>query len=54
MNIEYLLKILANRVAYLSPLRTSAEQAGDLEQIDRIDRELAEINTTINQLKSIQ
>lgn len=53
MNIEYLLKILNNRLAYLGPLRTSAEQAGDLEQIDRLDKEIAEVNLTINQLKSI-
>lgn len=53
MSISDLIALLKRRLAYLGQLRTSAVAIGDLAQVDRIDTESAETQSTLNQLESL-
>jgi hypothetical protein len=52
MSIPELISILQRRLAYLDILRKQAVPVGDLEQIDRIDAEVFEIQIAINKLQA--
>lgn len=53
MNIDYLITLLNNRLAYLGPLKVAAEQMGDLAQVDQLEKEMLEVSETIFKLKSL-
>ena len=53
MTIPDLIAMLKRRLAYLGQLRTSAAAIGDVDQVDRLDAELAETQATLNQLGSL-
>jgi hypothetical protein len=53
MSVSDLIALLKRRLVYLGNLRTSAVAIGDLEQVDRIDTESAETQSTLNQLESL-
>jgi hypothetical protein len=53
MTIPDIIAMLRRRLAYLGQLRTSAAAIGDVDQVDRIDAELAETQATLNQLGSL-
>jgi hypothetical protein len=53
MSVSDLISLLKRRLVYLGNLRTSAVAIGDLEQVDRIDTESAEAQSTLNQLESL-
>jgi hypothetical protein len=53
MNITDLISIVQRRLVYLSQLRTSAENIGDLNQVSVIDTEMSEAQDTLNKLKTL-
>lgn len=53
MNIDYLITLLNNRLAYLGPLKVAAERDGDLAQVDQIEKQIIEVNETLYKLKSL-
>jgi hypothetical protein len=53
MNIPELKAMLQRRIVYLGQIRNSAVAIGDIVQIDRIDAELAETQSTLNQLEAL-
>jgi hypothetical protein len=53
MSVSDLISLLKRRLVYLGQLRTSAVAIGDLAQVDRIDTEMAETQSTLNQLESL-
>jgi hypothetical protein len=53
MSVSDLISLLKKRLVYLGNLRTSAVAIGDLAQVDRIDTESAETQSTLNQLESL-
>jgi hypothetical protein len=53
MSVPDLIALLKRRLVYLGNLRTSAVAIGDLAQVDRIDTEVAETQSTLNQLESL-
>jgi hypothetical protein len=53
MSVSDLISLLKRRLVYLGQLRTSAVAIGDLAQVDRIDTEVAETQSTLNQLESL-
>jgi hypothetical protein len=53
MSVSDLIALLKRRLVYLGHLRTSAVAIGDLAQVDRIDTEVAETQSTLNRLESL-
>jgi hypothetical protein len=53
MSVSDLIALLKRRLVYLGQLRTSAVAIGDLAQVDRIDTEVAETQSTLNRLESL-
>ena len=54
MTIEQLIAAAQARVAYLSQLRSSALAIGDLAQAAAVDAEIAETQSTLNELLSLR
>jgi hypothetical protein len=52
MSISELIAALERRISYLGSLRTSASAIGDIKQVDAIDAEIAEVQTTLNKLRA--
>jgi hypothetical protein len=53
MSISELIEQARLRLVYLSSLRASAAALGDTAQVDRIDAQSAETQTTLNKLLQI-
>ena len=53
MSIEELIRLMASRIAALNVARASAASVGDLEQITRIDTQIAETQVTLDQLRTL-
>jgi hypothetical protein len=53
MTIEFLIKVLTNRLTRLRDARVQAEAQGELESIIRLDVEIAETESTITQLSTL-
>lgn len=53
MSIEFLISMCEKRLVHLDSLRTSAIALGDLAQVDKIDLEISETQSTLNSLKSL-
>ncbi|KND47041.1 MAG: hypothetical protein AB199_01250 [Parcubacteria bacterium C7867-004] len=51
MNIDYLTQLLTNRLAALALSKDQAFQSGDLERINLLDVEMAEVENTLSQLR---
>lgn len=52
MTIEKLIEMVRSRIAYLSAQRNAAERIGDVDQVSRLDAELAECEATLEALLS--
>ena len=53
MTIAYLIELLQRKVANLSMLRTSAAALGEIEQVEQLDVQIAETETTLAALRSL-
>jgi hypothetical protein len=53
MSLNDLIAMCRSRLAYLSQLRTSAVALGDTAQVERIDAETAQTQTTLNRLQTL-
>lgn len=53
LTVPDLITMCERRVVYLQSVRTSATALGDLEQVSRVDAELAETQDTLNKLRSL-
>lgn len=53
MTILELIEMCERRIAYLNGVRGSAAALGDIQQVERIDAQLAETQQTLNQLQSL-
>ena len=53
MTIEFLIRVLSNRLTRLRDARVHAEAQGELEKIIQLDLEIAETQTTITQLSTL-
>ena len=53
MTIEKLIALCERRLVYLSQLKTTAEALGDIEQIEKLNQEIAETNSTKNSLLTL-
>jgi hypothetical protein len=53
MTIAELIRMCERRLAHLQSVRGSAVALGDLQQAARIDADLAETQTTLNQLQTL-
>lgn len=53
MSVSELIHMMNRRIAYLSQLRSSAVDLGDIDQVGRIDAEIASTQETLNKLLSI-
>lgn len=53
MTIEFLIRILTNRLTRLRESRIQAEANGDLERIIQLDLEIVETQSTLMQLSSL-
>lgn len=53
MNTQTLIELLEKKLTNLSQLKTSAEILGDVDQVLKVENEITETQTTINQLKTI-
>lgn len=54
MNLEELISIARNRLAYLAQQRATAERLGDMTQVALIDADSSQTQATLNELLSIQ
>ena len=54
MTLDEIITILDHRLVHLQSLRGSAVAIGDLAQIDRVDADIADTLTTLNQLRPLQ
>lgn len=52
MTIEYLLKILEQRISYLTFLKQNAELTGNIEEINKLDEEILTTQITLDHLKN--
>lgn len=50
MTINDLINMCRTRLIYLSQLRTSAVDLGDIKQVERTDADIASTQETLNQL----
>lgn len=53
MTIEFLIKVLTNRLTRLRDARVNAEAQGELEYIIKLDLEIAETEMTLTQLNTL-
>ena len=53
MSVADLIALLERRVVQLQMTRTSAAGIGDLEQVNRLDAEIAETETTLTALRGL-
>jgi hypothetical protein len=53
MTIEFLIRVLTNRLTRLKDARIHAESSGDLERIVELDLEITETESTLTQLSSL-
>lgn len=53
MTTNTLIELLEKKLVNLSQLKNSAEALGDVNQILKIDEEIIETQTTINQLNTL-
>ena len=53
MTIPELIQMVQRRLAYLSQLRTSASNLGDVVQVGLIDGQIAETESTLEALKTL-
>lgn len=53
MTLEYVLTILENKLSVLHSQKNSAIQAGELEQVARIDAEIVEVEATVAKIRSV-
>ena len=53
MTIEFLIKVLTNRLTRLRDARVNAEAQGELEYIIKLDLEIAEMEMTLTQLNTL-
>lgn len=53
MTIEFLIRILTNKITRLREARIHAEANGELEDIVALDTEIAETESTLQQLQSL-
>jgi hypothetical protein len=53
MNIQELIEIAEKRLVYLSQLKSSAMNIGDMDQVAVVDAQIAETQDTLNALKSL-
>jgi len=53
MSIEDLIRLMEARLAALNAARASAAAVGDLAQVTRIDADVAQTQTTLDQLRTL-
>ena len=53
MSISELIRLMEARLAALNSARASAAAVGDLEQITRIDADVAQTQLTLDQLRTL-
>lgn len=53
MTIEFLIRILTNRLTRLRDSKIQAAANGDLERMVELDAEIAETENTINTLRAV-
>ena len=53
MSIEELIRLMEARLAALNSARASAAAVGDIEQIQRIDADVAQTQLTLDQLRTL-
>jgi hypothetical protein len=53
MNVEFLIRVLTNRLIRLRESKIQAESNGDIERIVNLDAEIIETEATIAQLSSL-
>ena len=53
MTIDYLIKVLTNKLTRLKDARVQAEVQGELDSIIKIDEEIVETELTISQLSTL-
>ncbi len=53
MTIDFLIRVLTNRLTRLRDAKIQAEANGDLERIVELDTEITETESTINQLSTL-
>lgn len=53
MTIQMLIDLCERRLSYLQSVKASASNTGDIQQIDKLDTEIAATQTTLNQLKTL-
>jgi hypothetical protein len=53
MNIEFLIRILTNRLTRLRDNRILAEANGDLERLLDLDADISETENTLNTLRAL-
>ncbi len=53
MSITELIRLMEARLAALNSARTSAAAVGDIEQIQRIDADVAQTQLTLDQLRTL-
>lgn len=52
MNLESLIEVLNKKLVYLTNLRLSVINVGDIDELTRIDIEIEEIRSIIRKLES--
>lgn len=53
MKVEELVRLMEARLAALNAARSSAAAVGDLSQITKIDHDVIETQTTLDQLRTL-
>lgn len=53
MSIEDLIKLMEARLAALNSARASAAAVGDLNEVMRLDADIAQTQTTLDQLRTL-
>lgn len=53
MTIDYLIKLLENRISYLKMQKNNLEITGNLEEILKIDEEILTTETTLSQIRGL-
>jgi len=54
MNIQDLINLASNKLAILNNARSTALTLGDPDQLNRLDAEIQEVETTLEKLRSAQ
>ena len=53
MNLTDIIRIVSNRLDALRAQRVLAVHVGDLEQVTRLDADIAQTQTTLDQLRTL-